>query len=394
MDPFNNPFSPGAGNTPPELAGRDDVRMQAKIIIERLRRGRTERSLLLIGLRGVGKTVLLNAVRRDATQSGVHALQIEALEDRSLPSLLVPQLRLELLRMHRSEAAKVKAVRALRALAGFVGKMKIKYQDIEVGLDYKPEPGLADNGDLDLDLAALLQAVGEAAQQAQSALVIFVDEIQYVPEQQMAALVTALHLCAQNDLPICLFGAGLPQLRGKLAEAKSYAERLFIYTEIGPLDRAAAEQAILVPVQTAGADVAPDAVERIVAETHGYPYFLQAWGKTAWDVADGPTITLADIKDASRIAVAEMDESFFRARFDRLTDAEKQYLRGMAELGPGPHRSGAIAMALGRKAATVSTTRSTLIAKGMIWSPTYGETAFTVPLFDGFMKRIMPDWTA
>lgn len=390
MDPLDNPYAPGAGSPPPELAGRGEIREKAGISIERLRRGKSVQSLLLIGLRGVGKTVLLNTIRMDAAHTGVHVLQIEALEDRSLPSLLAPQLRLALLHLNRIEAARETAVRGLRALAGFVGKMKLKYQDIEVGLDYEPEPGLADNGDLEVDLGALFEAVCDAAQKAKSALVIFVDEIQYVPAPQMAALVTALHRCSQLQLPVAVFGAGLPQLRGKLAEAKSYAERLFEYAEVGPLTRPDAEQAITVPALAAGVEVEVAAVNRIVDETQGYPYFLQAWGKTAWDVATASPITLEDVEDASRLVIAAMDESFFRARFDRLSHSEKQYLRAMAELGAGPHRSGAIAGVLQRKATSIAKTRSDLIAKGMIWSPIYGETAFTVPLFDAFMKRIMP----
>jgi AAA ATPase domain len=393
MDPLDNPYAPGAGSPPPELAGRGDIRHRAGIHIARLQRGKSVQSLLLIGLRGVGKTVLLNAIRGDAAHAGAHVLQIEALEDRSLLSLLAPQLRLALLRLNRIEAARETAVRGLRALAGFVGKMKVKYADIEVGLDYEPEPGLADNGNLEIDLAALLEAVGEAAQKAGSALVICVDEIQYVPEPQLAALVTALHRCSQLQLPVAVFGAGLPQLRGKLAEAKSYSERLFEYAEVGPLARPDAEQAIAVPARQAGADVEPAAVGRIVEETQGYPYFLQAWGKTAWDLAEASPITLADVENASRLAIAAMDESFFRARFDRLVPSEKQYLRAMAELGPGPHRSGAIASMLGKRASSIGKTRADLIAKGMVWSPTYGETAFTVPLFDGFMKRIMPQFS-
>ncbi|WP_133670973.1 ATP-binding protein [Burkholderia pseudomallei] len=392
MDPIRNPFAPGAGSAPPELAGRDDVREQVRICLERLRLRRAAKSVLLIGLRGVGKTVLLDQMRHDAEQSGVHTVRIEAPESRSLPALLAPQLRLALLRLNRVEAAREAAIRGLKALAGFAGKLKVKYNDIEVGLDYAPEAGLADNGDLEGDLAALLEEVGRSAQAAGTVLAVFIDELQYVEEDQLAALISALHRCAQQRLPVTVIGAGLPQLRGRMGEAKSYAERLFDFVEIGPLPIVDAERAITVPAEEEGVEVEPEAVKRIVQETSGYPYFLQEWGKSAWDVADASPITLTDVTNASELAVAALDESFFRVRFDRLTPAEKQYLRAMADLGPGPHRSGDIAARLGRKVESLGPIRSGLISKGMIWSPTYGDTAFTVPLFDEFMKRIMPEF--
>lgn len=392
MDPIRNPFAPGAGSPPPELAGRDAVREQVRVCLERLRRGRAAKSVLLIGLRGVGKTVLLDQMRHDAERSAVHTVRIEAPENRSLPALLAPQLRLALLRLNRVEAAREAAIRGLKALAGFAGKLKVKYSDIEVGLDYEPEPGLADNGDLEGDLSALLEQVGSSAQAAGTVVTIFIDELQYVEEDQLAALISALHRCAQQRLPVTVVGAGLPQLRGRMGEAKSYAERLFDFIEIGPLPVSDAGHAITVPAQEEGVEVEPDAVARIVQETSGYPYFLQEWGKSAWDVADGSPITLADVANASDLAIAALDESFFRVRFDRLTPAEKQYLRAMADLGPGPHRSGDIALRLGRRVESLGPIRSGLIGKGMIWSPTYGDTAFTVPLFDEFMKRIMPEF--
>ncbi|GAB3625823.1 ATPase AAA [Pandoraea terrae] len=390
MDPVLNPFAPGAGSPPPELAGRNEVREAVRICIERLRRARAAKSVLLIGLRGVGKTVLLEQMRRDAEASGAHTVHFEAPENRSLPALLAPQLRLALMRLNRVEAAKDFAVRGLRALAGFASKLKLAYKDIEVGLDYAPEPGLADNGDLEADLGAFLEQVGRAAQAANTVLVIFIDELQYVEEAQLAALISALHRCAQQRMPVTVVGAGLPQLRGRMGEAKSYAERLFEFAEIGPLAIADAKLAITVPANEEGVDVEPDAVDLIVTETQGYPYFLQEWGKCAWDVAAASPITANDVKGASSEVIAALDESFFRVRFDRLTPAEKKYLRAMAELGPGPHRSGDIAQQLGRRVESFGPLRSSLILKGMIWSPTHGDTAFTVPLFDGFMKRIMP----
>ena len=390
MNSVLNPFAPGAGAPPPELAGRDEIMETVRVALERIRIGRSSKSILMVGLRGVGKTVLLDRMRDSAEAAGMHTLRIEAPESRSLPALLAPQLRQTLLRLSRNAKAKDMAQRALRALAGFARSLKIKFQVIEVGFDFEPEPGLADNGDLEHDLQALLEAAGAAAQQADTALVMFVDELQYVEEEQLASLITALHRTAQRQLPVVLVGAGLPQLRGRMGRAKSYAERLFDFPEIGPLSPDAAKQALVIPAREQQVEFTRDALDRIQLETKGYPYFVQEWGKHAWDVASISPITLADVITASASAVAALDESFFRVRFDRLAPAEKRYLRAMAELGPGPHRSGDIADELERAVTSLGPTRGTLINKGMIWSPNHGDTAFTVPLFDQFMHRIMP----
>jgi hypothetical protein len=394
VDPVRNPFAPGAGTPPPELAGRDELRETVRVAIARTRRGLPTKSILMVGLRGVGKTVLLDRMRDDAEAAGIQTVRIEAPEGRSLPAMLAPQLRQALLRLSRHEQAKDLARRALRGLAGFARALKVKYQDIEVGLDFEPEPGLADNGDLEHDLQALFEVAGAAAQRAGTALVLFIDELQYVEEEELAALITALHRTAQRRLPVVLVGAGLPQLRGQMGRAKSYAERLFDFPEIGALPDAAARIAIAKPAKEQGVGVNDDALALILRETHCYPYFLQEWGKHAWDAADKSPITRRDVQAASKASVAALDESFFRVRFDRLTPLEKKYLRAMAELGPGPHRSGDIAEQLERKVTSLGPTRNQLIAKGMIWSPSHGDTAFTVPLFDQFMHRIMPgeDW--
>ena len=394
MDPIKNPYAPGAGTPPPELAGRDELRETVRIALERVRAGRPNKSILMVGLRGVGKTVLLDKLRDDAAASGMETIRVEAPENRSLPAILAPQLRQALLRLSRNEQAKELAQRALRGLAGFAKALKVKYQDIEVGMDFEPEPGLADNGDLEHDLQALLEVSGAAAKKAGTALVMFVDELQYVDEEQLASLITALHRSAQRSLPVVLVGAGLPQLPGKMGRAKSYAERLFDFPQIGPLSVEAARIAIRKPAAEQGINVNEDALDQIIKETRGYPYFLQEWGKHSWDVATSSPITLADVKQATTSAIAALDDSFFRVRFDRLTPLEKRYLRAMSDIGAGPHRSGDIAEKLGRDVTSLGPTRSQLILKGMIWSPSHGDTAFTVPLFDAFMKRIMPgdDW--
>ncbi|WP_425410366.1 ATP-binding protein [Hyphococcus sp.] len=390
MDPRRNPYAPGAGTPPPDLAGRDEILERASVALDRIRAGRAARSFIYYGLRGVGKTVLLNNIRLDAETREIAAVWMEAPEGRSLPGVLAPALRTALLRLNRGAAAKAAAARAMRALAGFVKALKVKYDDIEVGVDFETEKGLADSGDLDMDLMDLLMAIGEAAKERDTAFVMFIDELQYVPEEQLAALVSALHRVAQSQLPATMVAAGLPQLLAQMGRAKSYAERLFEFIEITPLAQQAARDAIINPAQSENVQYRNNAVDEIIHQTGCYPYFLQEWGKHAWDAAGKSPITRTDVEAATVTALAELDDSFFRVRFDRLTPAEKRYLRAMAELGSGPHRSGDIADILKKKVSEVAPVRAKLINKGMIYSPSHGDNAFTVPLFDGFMKRVMP----
>lgn len=391
MDPRINPYAPGAGTQPPELAGRDEIIEKAAIALDRLRNGLAARSLLMVGLRGVGKTVLLTRIAQETEARGFVVVQIESPERRSLPALLIPSLRLALLKLDRIAAAGELAKKALRALGGFVGAMKLKYQDIEFGVDLGNEPGIADSGDLEHDSIDLFVELGRAAKEKKTAVVFFIDELQYVEEEQFAALITALHKCAQLRLPIALIGAGLPQLVGRAGRAKSYAERLFEYPEIGPLKESEARRALVVPAKELGVAYEEGALEEILAQTKAYPYFLQEWGKHSWHCALTSPITRADAASATELAIQELDASFFRVRFDRLTPAEKRYLRAMAELGEGPHRSGDIAHLLNRDVQAVAPIRATLIGKGMVYSPSHGDNSFTVPLFDGYMKRVMPD---
>ena len=344
----------------------------------------------MVGLRGVGKTVLLDRISEDAEANRVLALRIEAPEQRSLPSMIAPQLRSALIRLSRQEAVRVHAQRGLRALAGFARALKVKYQDIEVGIDFDPEPGLADNGDLEADLQDLFEVVGVAAKADNSCVALFIDELQYVQEDQLAALITALHRAAQRQLPVTMVGAGLPQLRGAMGNAKSYSERLFDFPEVGPLSRSDARIAISKPAQDEGVEIEEEVLNAIVDRTEGYPYFLQIWGKHLWDVSESSPITEESFGPASAQAIADLDQSFFLVRFDRLTPSEKRYLRAMAELGAGPHRSGDIAQVMGREVTSLAPTRAHLIHKGMVWSPRHGDTAFTVPMFDEFMKRTVP----
>ena len=390
MDPRQNPYAPGAGTPPPELAGRDEVIERAAVALDRIRSGRAARSVILYGLRGVGKTVLLNRMRLDAEARGLATVRIEAPEERSLPALLAPALRRALFQLRRIDGAKAGLQKAMRALAGFASALKVKYADIEVGLELDVEHGLADSGDLDADLSDLLATVGEAAAERGAAVVLFIDELQYVPQDQLAALIMALHSANQAQLPVTMVAAGLPQLVGQTGRAKSYAERLFEFVQIDRLDAAAARTALCVPAGKEGVAFTDPAIEIILQQTRGYPYFLQEWGKHCWDVAKASPIGEDDAERATEEALAELDASFFRVRFDRLTPAERRYMRAMAALGGGPHRSGDIAEQLDRKVTNVAPIRNALIGKGMLYSPAHGDTAFTVPLFDGFMKRIMP----
>lgn len=393
MNPVKNPYTPGAGTPPSELAGREALREKVRICIERLRIGNTAKSVLMVGLRGVGKTVLLDQMRTDAEATGIHTIRVEAPENRSLPALLAPALRVALLRLSQIEAAKDLAQKSLRALAGFAKALKFKFQDIEVGIDFEPEKGLADNGDLESDLTALFVEVGNAAKAAKTVLVIFIDELQYVKQTEFAALISALHRCAQLKLPLTVVGAGLPQLLSLAGEAKSYAERLFDYPIVDKLDKVAAEDAIRKPARNLNVDYEDAAVESIISNTQGYPYFLQEWGKHAWDLAQASPITALDVERASKITIAALDESFFRVRLERTTPSEKRYLRAMAELGPGPHRSGDIAQHMNKKANSFGPVRSSLISKGIVWSPIHGDTAFTVPLFHEYLLRTVPAGT-
>lgn len=390
MDPIQNPYAPGAGTRPPELAGRENIRETALIALERIRRGRPSKSIIMVGLRGVGKTVLLNRIQEDAGERGFYTSAVEAPEHRSLPAAIAPHLRRIVLRLSRTEASRELAQRALRGLAGFVSALKVKYQDIEVGLDFSPEPGLADSGDLEADLQDIFGVVGNAAKAAGSCVALFVDEIQYVREAELGALIIALHHTSQGQLPVTLIGAGLPQVRGRTGKAKSYAERLFDFPEITALSPTDSKQAMQRPAQTEGVMFTDDALDAIVSQTQGYPYFLQEWGKHVWNAADSSPISASVVDVAAKQAIASLDQGFFRVRFDRLTPSERLYLRAMADLGPGPHRSGAIAQKLGRIVSSLAPTRSNLISKGMVWSPGHGDTGFTVPMFDEFILRAIP----
>ena len=390
MDPMQNPFSPGAGSPPPELAGRGPLLAQAHLTLGRIKAGRPERSFLLVGLRGVGKTVLLNKVRELADDLDYRAVLIEAHEGKALAALLLPALRQFLISLDRMALVSQKAKRGLRVLKSFFNGLKLKIHDIEIGIDVDPELGVADSGNLEADLAEMFTAVGEAAAERGTAIALIIDEMQYLSEVELSALIMAMHQISQRQLPVVLVGAGLPQLVALAGRSKSYAERLFQFPEVGALQPVDAAEALQEPVQEQGVRFTEEALQEIIRQTKGYPYFLQEWGYQAWNLAPQSPIGIEVVKEATRESIRRLDANFFRMRFDRLTPREKDYLRALADLGDTAQRSGDIAVRLKVKVQSIAPVRNGLIKKGMIYSPAHGDTAFTVPLFSDFMKRIMP----
>lgn len=365
---------------------------QARVLLGRVRLRRAEKSLLLTGLRGVGKTVLLNEIERLAQSDEYRTILIEAHEDKHLPTLLVPHLRRLLYDLDRIKGAGDRVRRGIGVLKSFIGSLKLSYGDFQFGLDIEPETGTADSGDLEMDLPNLLVAVAEAAEERGSAAAILIDEIQYFSSSELSALIMAMHRMQQRQLPLVLIGAGLPILPGLAGESKSYAERLFSFPDIGPLSQEDAAKALRDPVLAAGVEFEADALREIYRLTKGYPYFIQEWGYQVWNHASSSPITLQVTLDATPIVSERLDQNFFRVRFDRLTPREKNYLRAMAYLGPDPYRTGDIASILGVSITTLGPVRASLIKKGMIYSPAHGDMAFTVPLFDEFMRRALPEF--
>jgi len=390
MDPIKNPFSPGAGSPPPELVGRDPVLQQAHVLLGRVRARRSEKSLLLTGLRGVGKTVLLNEIERMARADGYHTVSMEAHEDKPLGPLIAPQLRTLLFNLDRMAGASDKARRALRVLRSFVSSIKFTVHDYSFGLDIEPERGAADSGDIEIDLPDVLVAIGEAAEDRGAAVAIFVDEVQYFSKKELGSLIMSMHRMQQLRLPVVLVGAGLPILPGLAGESKSYAERLFNFPKIGALSEADAAKALQDPARAAGVEFEPGALDEVFRLTHGYPYFVQEWAYQAWNLAESSPITVAVVRAATETVTERLDENFFRVRYDRLTQSERRFLRAMAALGSSV-RTSDVAQALGVKLSSIGPLRARLINKGMIYSPAYGDMAFTVPLFAEFMVRAIPE---
>ncbi|MBC3387521.1 ATP-binding protein [Pseudomonas sp. SWRI179] len=385
MDPYRNPFAPGAGSRPPELAGRDLILEAARVACGRALNGRSARSIMLLGLRGTGKTVLLNEIGRIAREEGLLVSKVESPERESLARLLYPEMRKVMRALSSVEAAKQIANRGLKGLRSFASIFKIDVGGIEIGVE--PEPGLADSGNLQYDLPDLFTVIGEAAQAAGKGWILLIDEVQYLTEADLSALIVSIHRMSQDGLPVLLVGAGLPQVARLAGEAKSYAERLFLYPEVGALDQPSATQAVQKPILEEEASIDAAALDSIVDRTQGYPFFLQEWASTAWNIAEGPEITLDDVDHSYSETLASLDAGFFRVRIDRLTPSEVQFVKTMSELGDGPYAIADIAKAMGRPQSSLGPTRANIISKGMIYSTDHGYLNFTVPLFAEFMRR-------
>lgn len=389
MDPYTNPFAPGAGSRPPELAGRTDLLKEARVACRRAVKGRHARCMMMLGLRGTGKTVLLSAIEEIGRTEGHLTSQIEAPEGASLARLLMPQMHKAMRSLSGVERAKGIALRGLGGLRNFASIF-----DIEVGgvaITVEPEPGLADSGDLEHDLPDLFEEIGRAAKAAEKGWLLLIDEVQYLSSEDLSALIVALHRISQKRLPVLFFGAGLPLVAKLAGDAKSYAERLFTYPAIGALDAAAARDAIAKPIRGEGADISDAALERMVAGTWGYPFFLQEWGARAWDVAEGSKIETADADASHAASIRSLDEGFFKVRSDRLTRAEGQFVLAMARLGDGPYRIGDIAAALGKEnQSALGPARAAIIRKGMVYPTDHGMLDFTVPLYAEHVRRVNP----
>lgn len=389
VDRVRNPFNPGAGSKPPLLVGRDEQLEAMTIAVRRLALGRFERSVLLKGLRGVGKTVLLNEFSVIAQREDWLAEHLEATEDVHLATAVATLSRRVLLELSVKERTKDRARRALGVLRSFV-KVHVPAGDLgTLTIDFSEHPGRADSGQLDTDISGLFTELGETARDGGTGVLLTIDELHYLPRNEFAALIVGLHRISQLALPVLVAGAGLPSLPGLAGEARSYAERLFQYVDIGSLDEGEARTALVTPVEDEGASWADEAVTQVIGDTEGYPYFLQEFGKQAWNVTDGPIIAVDDVARAAALAQDDLDSGFFRARIDRTTDAERDYLRAMASLGVGPYKSGAVSQAMGKKTTQTGPVRDSLIKRGLCFMPRHGEVDFTVPMFDGFVRRAL-----
>ncbi len=388
MDPVRNPYSPGAGTRPPALVGRDREIDAMDVALQRLLLGRDGRSQLLTGLRGVGKTVLLNEFEQLADARGYFHEHIEVSEDGRLPARLAAAFRRILLAMDAKRRIGERIRRALGVLKAFTLRLPDGH---ELNIDVEAVLGPADSGDLSADLAGLFVELGEVARDHDTGVLVTIDELQYVDLPTLSALVVGLHRAGQLRLPITVAGAGLPSLATLTGEAQSYAERMFTFPVIGSLDEDQAREALTTPARDEGVEWERAALARVLELTRCYPYFLQEFGKAAWDVAEGDVITLDEVSRSIPVAVAELDDGFFRVRSGRTNDTERLYLRAMAELGPGPVRSAEVAALLERKPTALGPTRDALIKRGLCYSPRWGEIDFTVPMFAEFMRRWIPE---
>ncbi|MEE3128680.1 MAG: ATP-binding protein [Actinomycetota bacterium] len=393
MDPIRNPYAPGAGQRPPELAGRDEQLAAFDVVLERVARGRAERSLVLTGLRGVGKTVLLNALRSAAVRRGWGTGKLEARPDLPLRRPLSSALHQAVRELgHPEEEQRDHVLGVLRAFAERDAGRDAKLRDRwSPGIDVPAARGRADSGDIEIDLVELLTEVGGLSQDLGKGVAVFLDEMQDLGPADVSALCAACHEISQSGLPVIVVGAGLPHLPAVLSASKSYSERLFAYQRIDRLSRDAADRALAAPAAEEDAEFTPEGLEAMYAATGGYPYFIQAYGKTVWDLAPRSPITADDVAVAAPEAERELAVGFFGSRYERATPAERDYLRAMADADSGEDPVGAVATAdvaavLGKKPQSLSPARDALLKKGLIYSGERGRIAFTVPHFGRYLR--------
>src|SRR5712691_2440423 len=390
VDPVRNPYAPGAGQRPPELAGRDREISQFEVVLERVARARPERSMVLTGLRGVGKTVLLNTFRSMALQRLWGTGKLEARPDQSIRRPVASALHMavrELAPRHRAPDRIDDFLGVLKAFALRDPKApKGSTVSAQFGIDIPMARGRADSGDLEIDLTELFADAASVAADLGVGIALFIDEMQDVPAPDVSALCAACHELSQTGGPLIVVGAGLPHLPSVLSASKSYSERLFRYVSIDRLDRGAADIALLAPARREGADFDPAALDALYAAADGYPYFVQAYGKVTWDVAATSPVTPSDVEVAAPLAAGELAVGFFGSRYERATPAEREYMRAMAVLGDEPVQTAQVAEELGRKPSSVSPARDSLIKKGLIYSSERGLIAFTVPHFGRFLR--------
>ncbi|HAM11380.1 MAG: hypothetical protein A2X05_18400 [Bacteroidetes bacterium GWE2_41_25] len=382
MNPVNNPFTPGAGTPPPELAGRETVLQDADNAIKRTLNNKIAKSQIMLGLRGVGKTVLLNKIYQIAEDLGTFAAIFEASSSQTLPETMTQPLYRLLLKLDRSRKTENDIKRVFGLLGQFARLFKVKIGEFEVGID----PGIL-TGDLALDLGDLFVLIGEAAKSRHTAVIILIDEVQYLEEDDLAALILAMHRISQKQLPILLFGAGLPQLAKLAGDAKSYAERLFDYITIDKLDNISSALALERPVLRENVKFEPEAVGKIIEETEGYPYFIQLWGSLVWDIAKASPITINDVVRATEKSVAMLDSGFFRIRYERLTERQQDYAKAMARAGKLPVSSAEVAEIMGITVRQAAPIRDEVMKKGMAYSPGRGLISFSVPKFEDYLRR-------
>lgn len=392
MDPISNPYTPNAGATPEIVIGRDALKDDFHTLLRRLDRGRTDQSMIITGLRGVGKTVLLGEFRQMAEDFRWKVLEFEASkhDDSRFRQLIYSQLRTALFQIAPTKKWGDAAKRAAQVLKSFSLTIDPSTGAPTFALDVEPAEGAADHGDLGLDLTDVLTAIGEAAKGHGTGLVLLFDEVQFLNRPQLEAIIQAIHKTVQRKLPVTFVGAGLPQIAELAGDAKSYAERLFKFPEISSLNKEDAKQALAGPAANEDVTYTPDALELAFEMTEGYPYFIQELGYQAWSVASGPQITQTDIENTREAYESKLDSSFFRVRLDRATQLQIAYMRAMAELGPEAQKAADVAAVMGRESTQVAPTRSELISLGLLYTPDHGYAKFTVPHFDRFMLRAVP----